>query len=136
MTLLPLGEPVRFLIVRWEEGWEFGCPVVVLEPVLRYYDGGQSIEAILEDVCLDLAIDRERNIPLSTQLGKGDQKEFEWRGWNLPTLRRKAEQLLQGEKVRMSRAVRDGFAQARQYWVKFERALSGEVNFYQVARPQ
>lgn len=127
--VLELGKPIRFLVLRWEDGWEFGCPVVVLEPVVRYFQNGQSMEEVLEEVCLDLAIDRERRIPLRRALSPGEQKEFAWRGWRVEELHRKAEQVLAGRQVVLSRAVRRGFVQAREFWVQFQRASAGEVHF-------
>lgn len=86
ITIAP-GLTLNFLVIRFNTGWEFDCPVVVLEPVLRFYEDGRSIEHAIEDVLIDACVD-----------GKLKRENENIRRWNLKYLRRKALACLKGQK--------------------------------------
>lgn len=51
------GLEIRIRGLRWDDGWEFDCPVVILDPVLRVHEDGCSLEHAIEDLCIDACID-------------------------------------------------------------------------------
>ena len=51
------GVEISIRALRWDDGWEFDCPVVILDPVLRVYEDGRSLEQAIEDLCIDACID-------------------------------------------------------------------------------
>lgn len=78
------GTKLRIRVLRWDEGWEFDCPTVIISPVLRVYEDGMSIEGAIEDLCIDACIDGEIR----------DRERATWRwdgakGGGLAYLRRK-----------------------------------------------
>lgn len=88
------GDVVTFKVLEWfHEGWEFGRPAMMLEPVIRIEHDG-SAESLIERVCLDLACNDN---PLE-RLQNCDRREIEWRGWNLATLRRRFSQAVKGKR--------------------------------------
>lgn len=50
------GDAIIVDVVRWNAGWEFDCPTIVLRPVLAVFEDGRSCweaaEHIAEDVCI------------------------------------------------------------------------------------
>lgn len=44
-------------VLRWNEGWEFDCPVCVLRPVVRFSPNGDHADALVEALCFDAAMD-------------------------------------------------------------------------------
>ena len=79
--------------LRWDEGWEFECPSMMLRPIIRCFENGFGHESIVEDVLIDA---------VSAQSGKltGDdfQSQWGWRGYKLPVLRRRFNEALAGKK--------------------------------------
>ena len=51
------GTEIRIRALRWDDGWEFDCPAVVIDPVLRVRENGESLEGIVEDLCIDACVD-------------------------------------------------------------------------------
>lgn len=51
------GTEIRIRGLRWDDGWEFDCPVVILDPILRVYEDGRDFESAVEDLCIDGCID-------------------------------------------------------------------------------
>lgn len=51
------GDMIVVDVIRWDAGWEFDCPTVVLRPVLAVFEDGRSCleaaEQIAEDVCIN-----------------------------------------------------------------------------------
>ncbi len=128
---IPLNQPIRFLAVRWGEGWEFDCLVVLLEPVFRYESNGHHTDQIIEDVACDItAYHGIRRIEKGPS--PADVHEFAWREWDMDALPAKAESLLRGEKVDLG--VGD-FAEAREQWIEFYEDGMGDIRFREVAKP-
>lgn len=50
---------MRIRVLRWDEGWEFDCPTVIISPVLRVNEDGRSIEYAIESLCIDACIEGE-----------------------------------------------------------------------------
>lgn len=97
---IPLGTPIRFVCVRWDDGWEFDCPVVLLEPVIRYSPNGCSSENMIEDACEDIILELDGYLGKVNTLGSSDEdvsREFGWRGWSLDNLRKTADSILSGK---------------------------------------
>lgn len=86
---VPVGQTVDVLAIRWDDGWEFDAPTVVLEPVVRYTD--RHLESAVEDVLIDLVCDHDFGKPIRKGLHPSEKKEFEWRQWSLDDLRAAAE---------------------------------------------
>lgn len=78
------GTQLRIRVLRWDEGWEFSCPTAIISPVLRVYENGRSIEAAIEDFCIDACIEGE--------IRDREQEAWRWdwaKGGGLAYLRRK-----------------------------------------------
>ena len=80
--LPPVGSVVEFKGCVWDDGWEFDAPLILYSPVERYDHVGsicpESLESIVEDVCIDLCIKgfvKEKFIA-------SDLDEFRWRSWS------------------------------------------------------
>lgn len=71
-----VGQKMTIRTMRWDDGWEFDCPVVILSPVVSVAEDGRSIEQMVESFLIDCCID---GIPASEKL---------WR-WPLSYLKRK-----------------------------------------------
>lgn len=50
------GLEIKIRALRWDDGWEFNCPVVIIDPVLHVHENGDSFEAIAESLCIDACI--------------------------------------------------------------------------------
>ena len=50
------GAEIRIRGLRWDDGWEFDCPVVIIDPVLRVHENGDSLEGIIESLCIDACV--------------------------------------------------------------------------------
>lgn len=50
------GDRIIIDVIRWDAGWEFDCPTVVLRPVLAVFENGcscaEAAERVAEDVCI------------------------------------------------------------------------------------
>lgn len=99
------GREYFVLAVRWDAGWEFDAPTVVLEPVLRFTT--QDMESAIEDVLIDVCCGHDAGKPIRLGLHPAEQKEFDWRGWSVAEIRAAAN------------AGRDGY-----------RVLRGTVRFF------
>ncbi len=44
-------------VLRWNEGWDFDCPVCVIRPVVVFSPNGESADQIVEALCIDASID-------------------------------------------------------------------------------
>lgn len=53
------GDCVTFDVLRWDEGWDFDCPVVVLRPIVRFSPNGEHAEEMVESCLEDASIDGE-----------------------------------------------------------------------------
>lgn len=51
------GTELTIDVLRWDEGWDFDGPVCVLRPVIRFSPNGESAEHMVEDLCLNAAVD-------------------------------------------------------------------------------
>ena len=101
------GTIITIDAIRWNDGWDFDCPGLILRPVLRYYDNGSRLDDMIEDLCIDACVDKKIE-------SEDIAHEFEWRGWNLKYLKNVFNQALKGKRF-----------PNRQYEVKRE-----EVKFY------
>lgn len=75
----------------WDDGWEFECPSMMLSPVIRCFEDGSAHERIVEDVLIDAIV---------TGMLKPDdfEKNWGWRGYKLPVLRRRFRESLAGKR--------------------------------------
>lgn len=65
---------ITFYGISWNDGWEFGNPNLILSPIVEFtYDAG-SIEAAIDELCLDLSINEVESEITETE---------NWRGWNI-----------------------------------------------------
>ncbi len=91
------GMTVDFDVLTWDDGWEFDCPAVLLFPVVKCFESGISgdrlIESVLEDACI--ADD-------PTLRSDDFQKQWGWRGYKLPVLRRRFRESLSGKRFPIS----------------------------------
>jgi|SRR5579863_3919661 len=71
-----VGQKMTIRTMRWDDGWEFDCPVVILSPVVRVAEDGRSMDQLVEDFLIDCCV---TGIPASEKL---------WR-WPLDYLKRK-----------------------------------------------
>jgi hypothetical protein len=69
------GTKITVRGLEWREDWEFDHPVVLLEPVKRYSPNGDSAEQMVENLCIDGAVDGEIR-------DHDNDAEFRWRGWS------------------------------------------------------
>ena len=119
------GEAVRFLAIEWREEWEFDHPSLLIEPVVRYSPNGTDLESLIEDAAIDVAIKGDRNEPIPADIDGATVKEFEWRGWDLATLKEQAELALNGVKVKLG----TGHVKAVEVMVEFSVDDAGEITF-------
>lgn len=77
--------------LRWNEDWEFDCPVLLLSPFIRYSPCGETIEHLVEDLGIDASLDGEVK-------SHDYSKEFEWRGWKLDYLNKVWNSAISGKK--------------------------------------
>jgi hypothetical protein len=90
---MEINDGTTFILkaLEWREDWEFDHPTVILEPVFRYSPNGNSIEYMVESLCIDGCVDGK----LETH---DYEQEFTWRGWSLENLKRVYLQCLKGKK--------------------------------------
>ena len=50
------GVSFKVRALSWDDGWEFDCPVVIIDPVLRVYEDGRGLDQAIEDLCIDACI--------------------------------------------------------------------------------
>jgi len=85
------GDELTFDVLTWQnEGYEFGRPCLMLEPVIRE-NSDSDPSSLIESACIDAVVDGrlERN---------SEQHQIEWRGWNLTQLRRRFREALAGKR--------------------------------------
>jgi hypothetical protein len=75
------GVEFKIRAIRWDAGWEFDCPAAIISPVLYTSEDGSSFEHLIESFMIDCCIDGK--------MPSHDPKFWEWRGWDMPYLRRK-----------------------------------------------
>jgi hypothetical protein len=51
------GSTITIDVLRWNEGWEFDCPVCVIRPVIVFSPNGDSADQMVESLCIDASID-------------------------------------------------------------------------------
>src|SRR5690349_6004773 len=51
------GTTLTIDVLRWNEGWEFDCPVCVLRPVIRFSPNGEEADQIVDDLCVSAVVD-------------------------------------------------------------------------------
>ncbi|WP_234734531.1 hypothetical protein [Tellurirhabdus bombi] len=73
------GDEVDFLFLRWDENWEFDCPIVLASPVFKYADDGAVPEQLLDDILVNISIG-EGTLDESEDF----EGESEWRSWPNP----------------------------------------------------
>lgn len=123
---IPLNTPIRFVAMKWHEGWEFGCPTMLLYPVIRYAESGISPEAMIKEVGLDICVD----IDLKRLIQHEDlSRELKFRGWTIEYLKRCARESLRGT-----------FFPRKRYWatqrqiVFFRSERNGETHYLEVPK--
>ena len=105
--------------LRWNDGWEFDCPGLILRPVTKYFCSGESIDTMVEELCLDAAVDEEITDEDITH-------EFEWRGWNLNYFKKVFSQALKGKSFPKRQY------EAERHKFKFYKNVSGELEFTEI----
>jgi len=80
---IPAGLPTVIRGCMFDDGWEFDAPCIVYYPFFKYSEGGNTsgIDAAVEEVCIDLAI--EDKSPSYLAIAKDLAEECEWRGWSM-----------------------------------------------------
>lgn len=76
--LLKPGNIIEVYGCTWDEHWEFGSPSVLYSPFKHYGENGESTEALLEDIIVDILSGESPQ----TEWDKFCIEEFKWRGWN------------------------------------------------------
>ncbi len=105
--------------LRWDAGWEFECPSMMLSPTIRCFENGHHHEEIVESVLISAMIDE--------QLVTEDfEKTWGWRGYKLPVLRRRFKEALAGKKFPIA-----GYVATRET-VKIIRDKKGELTWIRV----
>lgn len=78
-----VGDILTFRGCCWDDGWEFGAPLIIYEPVKRYCESGGvgavSVADKVVDICIDLCSEPNG---LLEDWHPSDLKEFKWRGWS------------------------------------------------------
>lgn len=105
--------------LRFDADWEFDCPVLILRPVIKYSPNGESIDSMIEDLCIDAAIDEEI-------VSEDVSREFEWRGWNINYFKRVFVQALKGKNFPKRKY------EAERQKIKFYRNSQGELEFIKI----
>lgn len=77
--------------LRWNDGWEFECPSMMLSPVIRCFETGAHHEQIVEDVLIDAIVGGEF-------VSQSFEQQWGWRGYNLRTLQRRFYEALKGKR--------------------------------------
>lgn len=91
------GDVIEFIGLEWQEKhWEFDHPTVILSPIISYSPNGESASGMIEDMCIDLAINAD-DIEPKEMKDEDVSEEFKWRHWNLKTMKRVAKNLLEGK---------------------------------------
>lgn len=77
--------------LRWDDGWEFEHPSMMISPIIRCFESGSGHERIVEDVMMDAVIEGKI---------KDDDfgKQWGWRGYKLPVLKRRFREALAGKR--------------------------------------
>lgn len=76
--------------LRWDDGWEFDYPSMMLCPIIRCFENASSHDRIVEDVMMDAV--------LNEALKSEDfEKQWAWRGYKLPVLKRRFREALAGK---------------------------------------
>jgi len=109
------GDELTFKVLTWDEFYEFGRPCMILSSVIRE-DSDSDPEAMVESVCIDLCISDKVIL-------NNEQKQIEWRGWNLKTLNRRWREAMNGKEFPLK-----GY-QAEEIKVKFIKDKRGELEF-------
>jgi hypothetical protein len=115
------GTVLVFDALQWDEpGWEFGSPSVVLAPVLRVWENGESLEQIMEDLCDEACVDGElHSEPVEEGLVN--------RRWKLTTLRQRFREAIAGREFPVKNY------QAQRVTMRFYRDEHGELAFDEVS---
>lgn len=113
---LQVGQVFACNSLRWDDGWEFGHPTLVLSPVLRCFEGHNGHETIMESILIDGVC--------SGYLRHDDfQETWGWRGYNLHTLCRRFKEALKGKKF-----PRAGYI-AQRTWAEITLDEHGKLSF-------
>lgn len=77
--------------LQWDDGWEFNRPSMMLSPIIRCFEDASSHDRIVENVLMDAVIEGKL---------KSDnfEKEWGWRGYKLPVLKRRFREALAGKR--------------------------------------
>lgn len=86
------GDVITFDTLRWNDGWEFDCPSMILRPVIRCCEDGSHCEGMVEDVMMD-AVCGNNILPT-----EDFETQWGWRRYNLNTLRRRFREALAGKR--------------------------------------
>lgn len=75
------GNELTFDVLTWQhEGYTFGRPCLMLSPVLRENSDSHP-ECMIETACIDAVV-------TGRLLRNSEQRQIEWRGWNVAYLKR------------------------------------------------
>jgi hypothetical protein len=51
------GTEIVVDVLRWNEGWDFDCPVCILRPVVQFSPNGDHAEDMVEQLAINASID-------------------------------------------------------------------------------
>lgn len=50
------GDFLMVDVLRFDDGWEFDCPTVILAPIVVVYEDGRSCASAVEDFAIDVSV--------------------------------------------------------------------------------
>ena len=105
------GDIIEFVAISWNESnWEFDHPTVILKPYVRYSPNGESCEAMIEDMCIDICCDSELE-------DETIDSEFKFQAWKLTTLKKVVKNRFEGKDDWKSK-IREVIKQKIQFYQK------------------
>lgn len=78
--------------LTWDDGWEFEHPSLLLSPIIRCFENGWDHEQIVESVMIEAVTSRSGKL-----VGDNFERNWGWRGYKLPVLRRRFKESLGGK---------------------------------------
>lgn len=83
---IELTEGAEFVMqtLTWCDGWEFEHPSMMISPIISCFETGAGHERIVEHVMIDAVTSKTGKLS-----GDDFEKQWGWRGYKLPVLRRR-----------------------------------------------
>lgn len=89
------GDEFDVVVIRWDDGWEFDCPTVVLSPRLHVYEDGRSVESAVEDFLTGVVVDEA--LPRDYIETEGRWAGYVGRRWTVSALRQRRRRIEKGQ---------------------------------------